>query len=66
MIYFSQVLGLVPEGGKINSKTTAQTKAFSLQLIYQDRFLSIYVFPFMDYQAMKIPMERGREEIGLV
>lgn len=33
MIYFLQALGLVPEK-QINYKITAQTKAFSLQLIY--------------------------------
>lgn len=59
MIYFLQALGLVPEK-EINSKVSAQTKAFSLQLIYQGLFVNICVFLFMVYQAMKIPVDGGR------
>lgn len=46
----------------MNYKITAQTKVLSLKLIYQVLFLNIYVFLFMVCQAMKIPMDGGKEE----
>lgn len=51
---------------QINDETTAQTKVLSLQLMYQGLFLNIYVFLFMEYQAVKIFMDGGKGETGLV
>lgn len=49
---------------QINYKTTAQTKALSLKLMYKGLLLNISVFLFMEYQAVRIFVDGGREETG--
>ena len=49
---------------QINYKTTAQTKALSLQLMYKGLLLNISVILFMEYQAVRIFVDGCREETG--